>query len=95
MPAALRLTVKGRPPKKVLAFATQQARQVGEIANQNTGVTITNNEIDNNLGWGVGADPRATGTSFRITGNKISNNGVNPYGLSGTGIQESGDCFTQ
>jgi parallel beta-helix repeat protein len=33
-----------------------------EIANQNTGVTITNNIIANNLGWGVGADPGSTGT---------------------------------
>jgi parallel beta helix pectate lyase-like protein len=66
-----------------------------EIANQNTNVTITNNQISNNLGWGVGTDPGATGTSFRITGNNIYNNGVNLYGLSGTGIQESGDCFTQ
>lgn len=66
-----------------------------EIANQNTDVTITNNIIANNLGWGVGADPGATGTNFVITGNKIYNNGVNLYGLSGTGIQELGDCFTQ
>jgi len=66
-----------------------------EIANQNINVTITNNQIANNLGWGVGADPGATGTNFRITGNNIYNNGVNLYGLSGTGIQESGDCFTQ
>ncbi|MGA9980351.1 MAG: right-handed parallel beta-helix repeat-containing protein [Candidatus Sulfotelmatobacter sp.] len=66
-----------------------------EIANQNTNVTITNNEITNNLAWGVGADPGTTGTNFLITGNNISNNGINLYGLSGTGIQESGDCFTQ
>jgi parallel beta-helix repeat protein len=66
-----------------------------EIANQNTDVMITNNEIANNLGWGVGADPGATGTNFRITGNNIYDNGVNLYGLSGTGIQESGDCFMQ
>ena len=66
-----------------------------EIANQNTNVTITNNQISNNLGWGVGADPGATGSNFRITGNKIYNNGVNLYGLPGAGIQESGDCFTQ
>jgi parallel beta-helix repeat protein len=66
-----------------------------EIANQNTNVTITNNQITNNLGSGVGADPGATGTNFRITGNNIYSNGVNLYGLSGTGIQESGDCFTQ
>ena len=66
-----------------------------EIANQNTDVTITNNIIANNLGWGVGADPGATGTNFVITGNKIYNNGVNLYGLAGTGIQELGDCFTQ
>jgi parallel beta-helix repeat protein len=66
-----------------------------EIANQNTGVMITNNEIANNLGTGIGADPGATGTNFQITGNSIYNNGVDLYGLSGTGIQESGDCFTQ
>lgn len=66
-----------------------------EVANQNANVTITNNQISNNLGWGVGADPGATGTNFRITGNNIYNNGVNLYGLSGTGIQEAGDCFTQ
>lgn len=66
-----------------------------EIANQNTDVTITNNIIANNLGWGVGADPGATGTNFVITGNKIYNNGVNLNGLPGTGIQELGDCFTQ
>jgi hypothetical protein len=65
-----------------------------EIANQNTGVTITNNIIANNLGWGVGADPGATGTNFRITGNKIYNNGTSFFGLSSAGIQESGDCFT-
>jgi parallel beta-helix repeat protein len=66
-----------------------------EIADPNQDVTITNNIIANNLGWGVGADPGATGTNFRITGNKIYNNGTNLYGLSGAGIQESGDCFTQ
>jgi parallel beta-helix repeat protein len=66
-----------------------------EIASQNTNVTITNNQITTNLGWGVGADPGATGTDFLVTGNNISNNGINLYGLSGTGIQESGDCFTQ
>jgi parallel beta-helix repeat protein len=66
-----------------------------EIANQNTGVMITNNEIANNLGAGIYADPGATGTNFLITGNSIYNNGVDLYGLSGTGIQESGDCFTQ
>ena len=65
-----------------------------EIADPNQDVTITNNVIANNLGWGVGADPGATGTNFRITGNKIYNNGVNVYGLAGTGIQELGDCFT-
>lgn len=66
-----------------------------EIADPNQEVTITNNIIANNLGWGVGADPGATGTNFRITGNKIYNNGLNVYILAGTGIQESGDCFTQ
>jgi len=66
-----------------------------EITYQNTDVTITNNEIANNLGIGVGANPGAIGTNFLITGNKIYNNGTNIYGLSGTGIQESGDCFTQ
>ena len=66
-----------------------------EIANQNTNVTITNNQIANNLGAGIAPDPGTTGSNFRITGNKIYNNGVNLYGLSGTGIQESGDCFTQ
>jgi parallel beta-helix repeat protein len=66
-----------------------------EIANQNQDVTITNNKITNNLGAGIGADPGTTGSNFRITGSKIYNNGLNLYGLSGTGIQESGDCFTQ
>jgi len=65
-----------------------------EIGQQNTDVTITNNEITNNLGPGVGANPGATGTNFRITGNNIYNNGLNLGGLSGTGIQEAGDCFT-
>jgi Right handed beta helix region len=65
-----------------------------EIANQNTNVTITNNQITNNLGWGVGADGGATGTNFLVTGNDIYNNGINLFGLSGAGIQESGDCFT-
>ena len=62
---------------------------------QNEDVTITNNEIVNNLGAGIGADPGTTGTNFQITGNKIYNNGTNLYGLSGTGIQELVDCFTQ
>jgi len=66
-----------------------------EIADPNVDVTITNNEIANNLGAGIGADPGTTGTNFQITGNKIYNNGTNLYGLSGTGIQELGDCFTQ
>jgi hypothetical protein len=67
-----------------------------EIANQNTDVTITNNIIANNLGWGVGVDPGATGTNFIISGNKIYNNGINinVYLTSSTGIQEAGDCFT-
>jgi parallel beta-helix repeat protein len=65
-----------------------------EIANQNDNVTITNNEITNNLGTGIGANPGAIGTNFRITGNKIYNNGTNLYGLSAAGILESGDCFT-
>ncbi len=66
-----------------------------EIADPNQSVRITNNIIANNLGAGIGADPGTTGTNFQITGNKIYNNGTNLYGLSGTGIQESGDCFTQ
>jgi parallel beta-helix repeat protein len=66
-----------------------------EIADPNEDVTITNNEIANNLGAGIGADPGTTGINFQITGNKIYNNGTNLYGLSGTGIQELGDCFTQ
>jgi len=65
-----------------------------EIANPNEDVTITNNEITNNLGAAIGADPGTTGTNFQITGNKIYNNGTALYGLSGTGIQELGDCFT-
>ena len=64
-----------------------------EIANQNTNVTITNNEIANNLGLGIGADGGSTGTNFLITGNKIYNNG-GPVDVSGTGIQEAGDCYT-
>lgn len=66
-----------------------------EIGDPNEDVTITNNEITNNLGAGIGANPGTTGTNFQITGNKIYNNGTNFYGLSGTGIQELGDCFTQ
>lgn len=66
-----------------------------EIADPNEDVTITNNEIANNLGAGIAADPGTTGMNFQITGNKIYNNGTNLYGLSGTGIQELGDCFTQ
>jgi hypothetical protein len=65
-----------------------------EIADPNQNVRITNNIIANNLGAGIGADPGTTGTNFQITGNKIYNNGTNVYGLSGTGIQELGDCFT-
>jgi hypothetical protein len=60
-----------------------------EIANQNEDVTITNN-----LGAGIGANPGAIGTNFLITANKIYNNGTSVSGLSGTGIQELGDCFT-
>jgi parallel beta-helix repeat protein len=66
-----------------------------EIADPNSDVIITNNEITNNLGAGVAPDPGTTGTNFLITGNKIYNNGTNISPLSGTGIQESGDCFTQ
>ena len=66
-----------------------------EIANQNANVLITNNAITSNLGGGIGADPDASGTNFLITGNDIyNNNGANVFGLYGTGIQESGDCFT-
>jgi parallel beta-helix repeat protein len=64
-----------------------------EFANQNGNVLITNNEITNNVGAGVGADGGATGTNFLITGNDIYSNGINLFGLTGTGIQESGDCF--
>ena len=64
-----------------------------EIDTQNTGVTITNNIIANNLGLGIQADPGATGTNFVITGNKMYNNGGN-LDVLGTGIQEAGDCFT-
>ncbi len=66
-----------------------------EITDQNTDVTITNNIVANNLGIGIGTNPGVNGTNFRITGNKIYNNGTNLYLLPGTGIQESGDCFTQ
>jgi len=66
-----------------------------EIANQNTDVTITNNIIANNLGVGIGTDPGATGTNFIISGNKVYNNGINVGLFDSTGIQESGDCFTQ
>jgi parallel beta-helix repeat protein len=66
-----------------------------EIADTNQDVAVTNNIIANNLGAGVGVDPGATGTNFRITGNKIYNNGVSLYALSGSGIQEFGDCFVQ
>jgi parallel beta-helix repeat protein len=66
-----------------------------EITYQNTDVTITNNEIANNLGIGIGVNPGASGTSFIISGNKIYNNGINVYLIGSTGIQEAGDCFTQ
>lgn len=66
-----------------------------EIANQNTNITITNNIIANNLGVGIAPDPGTTGTNFIVSGNKIYNNGANVGVLTGTGIQESGDCFTQ
>ena len=66
-----------------------------EIADPNENILITNNEIANNLGGGILADPATTGINFQITNNKIYSNGVNLYGLSGTGIQELGDCFTQ
>jgi len=65
-----------------------------EIANQNTNVLITNNEVTNNVGAGIGADFGTTGTNFLITSNNIYNNDTNLFGLSGTGIRESGDCFT-
>jgi parallel beta-helix repeat protein len=63
---------------------------------QNEDVIITNNEITNNLGPGVSANPGSIYTNFLITGNKIYNNGngTNLYNISGTGIQELGDCFT-
>ena len=66
-----------------------------EIADPNENVMITNNEIANNLGGGILADPATMGMNFQITGNKIYSNGVNLFGLSGTGIQELGDCFMQ
>jgi parallel beta-helix repeat protein len=66
-----------------------------EIADPNEDVTITNNEIANNLGAGIAADPGTTGINFQITGNNIYDNGTSLYGLPGTGIQELGDCFTQ
>jgi hypothetical protein len=65
-----------------------------EIANQNTDVMITNNIIANNLGGAIEGDPGTTGTNFWISGNKIYNNGGTVEGISGTGIQEAGDCFT-
>jgi len=64
-----------------------------EIANPNVDVLITNNQFTNNVGAGIGADGGASGTNFVITGNQFSNNGTNLFGLSGTGIQESGDCL--
>ncbi|MGB9430990.1 MAG: right-handed parallel beta-helix repeat-containing protein [Candidatus Acidiferrum sp.] len=66
-----------------------------EISNQNTNVLITNNEITNNLGGGIDADPGTSGTNFVITGNKINNNGANVNLVYATGVQEFGDCFTQ
>jgi hypothetical protein len=63
---------------------------------QNDNVIITNNEVTNNLGPGMSADPGSTYTNFLITGNKIYNNdnGINLYNISVTGIQEVGNCFT-
>jgi parallel beta-helix repeat protein len=65
-----------------------------EISEQNQDVLITNNEITNNLGGGILANPGVVGSNFVITGNKIYNNGVNLYQVPGAGIQEFGDCFS-
>jgi len=65
-----------------------------EIYDPNQDVRITNNLIANNLGAGILADVGTVGINFAITGNNIYSNGINLYGLSGTGIQELGDCFT-
>jgi parallel beta-helix repeat protein len=63
---------------------------------QGEDVIITNNEITHNLGPGISADSATIYTNVLITGNKIYDNGPpNLYGLGGTGIQESGDCFMQ
>jgi parallel beta-helix repeat protein len=66
-----------------------------EIGPQNANVLITNNEITNNLGGGIGAILGSAANSL-ITGNNIYNNSGhgNIFGLDGTGIQEAGDCFT-
>jgi len=66
-----------------------------EIGEQDQDVTITNNEITNNLGPGIVANVGTMGSNFLISGNKIYNNGINLYQLAGSGIQEVGDCFTQ
>ena len=66
-----------------------------EIGEQDQDVTITNNEITNNLGAGILANVGTIGSNFLITGNKVYNNGINLYQLAGSGIQEVGDCFTQ
>ena len=77
-----------------LGNATGQTDGI-EITDRNQDVVIVNNEIANNLGAGIGANPGASGTNFQITANKIYGNGTALFGLSGTGIQESGDCFSQ
>ncbi len=64
------------------------------ISDQNQDVIVTNNEITNNLGDGIGVNVGVVETNFLITGNKIYNNGINVYLVSATGIQEVGDCFT-
>jgi Right handed beta helix region len=43
-----------------------------EIAHPNQHVTITNNEIANNLGPGIGADSGTKGTNFRITDTRFT-----------------------
>lgn len=56
-------------------------------------MTITNNEITNNLGAGIGVNPGTVVSNFLITGNKIYDNGTNLYQVAGSSFQEIGDCF--
>jgi hypothetical protein len=59
-------------------------------------VTISNNEIANNKGAGIGANPSATDVqNIVVTANKLYDNGRPFFGFEGKGIQEMGNCFSR